>query len=154
MKHLLIPVTIATVLATVAIPASAFAFPRGGAMIGHVAIAHRVIVPAYGFYGPAFGWGVYDPLWYGPVVPYVVPPGVVTGGLRLEVTPKTAQVFVDGAYAGVVDDFNGHFQHLILAPGGHRIEISAPGLQTLTFTPYIQPDRTTDYKATMVPAAK
>jgi hypothetical protein len=122
--------------------------------INHGVVVRPVIVPSYGFYGPAYGWGLYDPLWYGPVVPYVVPAGVVTGGQRLEVTPKTAQVYVDGAFAGVIDDFNGHFQHLNLSPGGHRIDITAPGFQTLTFTPYVQADRTIDYKADMVPAVK
>ncbi len=111
------------------------------------------------FYGPRVGWGVaYSPFWYGPGYPYYagygpygVAPYAVTGGLRLEVSPKTAQVFVDGYGAGVVDDFDGHFQHLNLTPGGHRIEVSAPGFQTLTFDTLIQPDHTTDYKAQMLP---
>jgi hypothetical protein len=99
------------------------------------------------WYGPGWGWGYYG------YYPYVVPSGVVTGGLRLEIEPKTAEVFVDGAYAGVVDDFNGHFQHLDLTPGGHRIEVRQPGFQPLTFQPYIQPDHTTDYKGTLTPAS-
>jgi hypothetical protein len=93
----------------------------------------------------------YDPFWYGPVGPYVVPAGAVAGGLRMEVTPKTAQVYVDGAYAGIVDDFNGHFQHLDLTPGGHHIDVGAPGFEPLSFDTYIQPDHTTDYKTNMVP---
>jgi hypothetical protein len=115
--------------------------------VGHV--AGHVIVRPYPFY-PAFGWG-YDPFWYGwgpSAYPYA---GPVTGGLRVEVTPKTAQVFVDGYFAGVVDDFNGHFHHLDLTPGGHTIEIHAPGFQPLKFSTYIQPDHTSHYKANMVP---
>jgi hypothetical protein len=99
-------------------------------------------------YGPGWGWGYYG------YAPYVVPSGVVTGGLRLEIEPKTAGVFVDGAYAGVVDDFNGHFQHLDLIPGAHRIEVRQPGFQPLTIQPYIQPDHTTDYKATLTPESQ
>lgn len=38
-------------------------------------------------------------------------PSENSGGRRLEITPKTAQVFVDGNDPGVVHDFNGHFQH-------------------------------------------
>jgi hypothetical protein len=107
-----------------------------------------------GFYGPALGWGLaYDPYWYGGgwAYPYEVPVGVATGGLRLRVTPKSAEVYVDGYYAGVVDDFNGHFQHLNLVPGGHHIELRAPGFQLLAFNTYIQADHTTEYKAEMVP---
>ena len=101
-----------------------------------------------GYYGaPVCQWG-----YYGYAYPYIVPAGVVTGGLRLEIEPKTAQVFVDGYYAGVVDDFNGHFQHLDLTPGGHRIEVRQPGFQPLTIEPYIQPDHTTDFKAALTPA--
>ncbi|HEY7291064.1 MAG TPA: hypothetical protein VH583_14605 [Vicinamibacterales bacterium] len=154
MKHLFLPAILFTFMsASIATPAWARAVPRPDATMSHAAIAHAAVVPAYRVYGPAFGWGGAYPFWWGPVVPYVIPYGVVTGGLRLEVTPKTAQVFVDGAYAGVVDDFNGHFQHLDLAPGGHRIEISAQGFEPLTFNTYVQPDHTIDYKATMVAVA-
>jgi hypothetical protein len=64
----------------------------------------------------------------------------------------STRVFVDGTYAGVVDDFNGHFQHLDLTPGGHRIDVRQPGFQPLTFQVYIQPGHTTDYKAALEPA--
>jgi hypothetical protein len=117
-------------------------------------VPHHVIVRPYGFW-PPFG-GFYDPFWYGwgyPYYPYYGPEGV-SGGLRLEIKPKTAQVFVDGAYAGVVDHYDGHFQHLNLMPGSHQIEVRAPGFQTLSFETYIQPDHTTDYKAAMVPAGQ
>lgn len=40
--------------------------------VGHAYLPSHVIVPAYGFYGPAFAWGYYgyDPLWYGWDGPY------------------------------------------------------------------------------------
>jgi hypothetical protein len=114
----------------------------------------RVVVPNYR-YG-AFG---FDPFWYGlgwgyygDGYPYVVP-SEETGGLRLEVTPKTAAVLVDGYYAGVVDDFDGHFQHLDMSPGGHRIDIQQPGFQPLTFQAYVQPGHTSDYKGVLTPVA-
>ena len=146
MKHFIFPALLASVLVLhAASPVWARGF--GGAAIG------RAIGPSYRFYGPAFGWGfAYEPFWYGPVGPYVVPAGAVAGGLRMEVTPKTAQVYVDGAYAGIVDDFNGHFQHLDLTSGGHHIDVGAPGFQPLSFDTYIQPDHTTDFKAALTPA--
>ena len=120
--------------------------------------AHGRVRPYRYYAAPGFGFA-YDPFWYGPgwgyygyPYPYVVVPSENSGGLRLEITPKTAQVFVDGNYAGVIDDFNGHFQHLDLTPGGHRIEVRQPGFQPLTFQAYIQPGHTTDYKAALAPA--
>ncbi len=38
-----------------------------------------------------------------------------------------AQVLVDGAHAGAVDDFDGFFQRLALPPGGHEIQITLAG---------------------------
>jgi hypothetical protein len=113
-----------------------------------------------GYGGREFGaWGFYDPFWYGGLWMYPMYPnayyaggyGASAGGVRLEVKPKTAQVYVDGGYAGVVDDFDGFFQHLDLAPGGHRIEMRAPGYQTLVATVYVQPGQTLDWYGTMVP---
>ena len=34
---------------------------------------------------------------------------------------------MDGAYAGIVDDYDGVFQRLDLEPGSHEIEIRSPG---------------------------
>lgn len=65
-----------------------------------------------------------------------------TGGVRLKIKPRDAQVFVNGYFAGEVDDFDGVFQSLRLAPGGHKIEVRMPGFQPLTFDVHIQPDRT------------
>jgi hypothetical protein len=126
---------------------------RGGGW-GHPSIEGHVRSRV--FVAPFYGYGSFgfDPFWYGPGwgygYPYVVPGGE-TGGLRLEVTPKTAAVLVDGYYAGVVDDFDGHFQHLDMTPGGHSIEIQQPGFQPLTFKAYVQPDHTSDYKGALAP---
>jgi hypothetical protein len=35
--------------------------------------------------------------------------------------PEEAAVYVDGFYAGIVDDFDGVFQKLLLPPGDHTI---------------------------------
>ena len=43
--------------------------------------------------------------------------------MRFDVKPNDASVYVDGYYAGVVDDFDGAFQRLRTAPGGHEIEL-------------------------------
>ena len=49
-----------------------------------------------------------------------------TGFLRLKVRPRDAEVFVNGFYVGVVDEFDGIFQRLRLEEGTHHIEIRHP----------------------------
>jgi HSP20 family molecular chaperone IbpA len=65
-----------------------------------------------------------------------------TGELRLRIRPRDSQVFVDGFFAGNVDDFDGNFQSLRLEQGGHKIEVRMPGFETLTIDVHIQPNRT------------
>jgi len=93
---------------------------------------------AYGGYGyGGYGSGSY----YGPYGPFGRGTTFDTGGVRLKIRPRDAQVFVDGYYAGVVDDFDGTFQSLRLEQGGHKIEVRMPGYETFTFDVHIQPDR-------------
>jgi hypothetical protein len=68
------------------------------------------------------------------------------GHLRLQVEPVTAQVYVDGFYIGTVDDFNGSAQDAVLEAGPHRIEIRAPGYETLTFDVKTEANRTITYR--------
>lgn len=68
--------------------------------------------------------------------------GYDVGGIRLKIRPRDAQVFVDGYYAGLVDDFDGTFQSLRLEAGGHKIEIHMPGFQDLELDVHVQPGRT------------
>ena len=74
-----------------------------------------------------------------------------SGGLRLTMGPKDAQVFVDGYYAGVVDDFDGAFQHVNLRAGPHHVEIRGLGFDPLDFDVYIVDRHTTTYRGTLTP---
>lgn len=102
----------------------------------------RVVV-ARGFYGPLyrpffspFYSPFYDP-WFGPQwgwgYPYpwggwrVAPP---EASLRLDVRPRDAQVYVDGYFAGDVDQFDGALQRLRLPPGQHEIVIYKEGFRS------------------------
>jgi len=69
-----------------------------------------------------------------------------TGGLRLKVSPRTAEVHVDGYFAGKVDDFDGALQKLKLPPGPHRVELKADGYETLAFDVLVIEDEVTTYK--------
>jgi hypothetical protein len=53
------------------------------------------------------------------------------GGVSFEITPSTAEVFIDGEYIGTVGDFTPRSQPLGLTPGRHRIEIRAEGYQAM-----------------------
>jgi hypothetical protein len=70
----------------------------------------------------------------------------IPGTVRLDVTPKNAEVYADGYYAGIVDDFRGNAQHLILTPGPHHIELRAEAYGTLEFDVDIQPGQAVDYR--------
>lgn len=67
-------------------------------------------------------------------------------GLKLKVKPANAQVFVDGYFAGEVDEFDGAFQKLAMTAGNHRIEIRATGYEPLTFDVDVEPYKTVTYK--------
>jgi hypothetical protein len=90
--------------------------------------------PAYP-YSPGYGY-------------YSVIPGRAYGALRIVDAPRDAQVLVDGYYAGVVDDYDGVFQHLNLEVGPHHIEIEAAGYPPVAFEVRIEPGRTVTYSAT------
>jgi hypothetical protein len=64
------------------------------------------------------------------------------GGVRVLGAPRSAQVFVDGAYAGIVDDYDGTFQQLNLEAGANHIEVRAPGVPPLQYDVNVQPGQT------------
>lgn len=96
-----------------------------------------------------FGTYGYDPFGYGSRygMPAYGTPVVRTGGIRITDAPRDAGVYVDGYYAGAVDEFDGRFQRLQLEPGGYRIEIRTPGYGAETFDVNVQPGRTTTVRA-------
>ena len=62
--------------------------------------------------------------------------------VHLDVTPKDSQVYVDGYYAGIVDDFDSMFQRLRVAPGQHEITIYRDGYRAVHERVYLTRDRT------------
>lgn len=108
-----------------------------------------------GFYGSGFyGSGFYGTGFYGPAY-YQVPiygRGRYygqTGSVRLQVSPRQAEVFVDGYYAGTVNDFDGVFQRLQIEPGEHEIEIYLAGHRSYTQRFYLQPGKSFSIKHSM-----
>jgi len=136
----------------VSFPAIAAAQPHGhpGGGHGHGAV---VVAPYYPYYpfGVGFGWGYgYGPWWPSPYpyYPYGYPSDP-DGSLKLEVKPRTAEVYVDGYYAGVVDNFDGTFQRLHTSPGEHEFTLYQEGFRTVHQKLYVQPNVTTKLKYQM-----
>jgi hypothetical protein len=98
----------------------------------------------YGAYGAYGAHGAYGAPYahYAPYAQYAPGYGADFGGIRLSMRPRDAQVFVDGYYAGIVDDFDGTFQQLRLEPGAHKIEVRMPGFEDLELDVFVQPGRT------------
>ncbi|WP_291980894.1 PEGA domain-containing protein [Luteitalea sp.] len=97
---------------------------------------------------PGFGW------WGGPAL-YAPPFAAwgITSDARFLVTPRSAEVYVDGALAGIVDQYDGVFQSLTLAPGTHRISLYLEGHRRHDANVYVAPGSTLKLRHTMEPLA-
>jgi hypothetical protein len=118
---------------------------RRGHRNGH-ARSNRSVV----YLVPAYGWPYGYPAVDVPAAPN--PPsdpqqyreqGPLTGRLRLEVEPEGVELYVDGYYAGTPGDFGGELE---VEAGLHRIEMRAPGFETLELDVRIAPGRSITYR--------
>ncbi|MBM3769856.1 MAG: PEGA domain-containing protein [Acidimicrobiia bacterium] len=116
-------------------PADAGAQARRRGPTG-VVVARAYYPPPYrpfygGFYSPFYdpwfgpGWGWGSPWGWGGWA--MAPP---QASVRLDIEPRDAQVYVDGYFAGDVDQFDGTFQRLRLSPGQHEIVIYKDGYRS------------------------
>ena len=71
------------------------------------------------------------------------------GGLLLQAVTPMAQVFIDGNYVGLADEFGPGGGAINLVAGAHHIELRAPGYETLTFSVMIQPNSLVRYRGDM-----
>jgi hypothetical protein len=118
--------------------------------------------PYWGYGGgwgyPYWGWG--SPYGYGPYAygygyyPYYYRPWYDDlGAVRIEAKPREAQVYVDGYFAGLVDDFDGVYQRLRAKPGEHQIELYLDGHQPFKEKLLFRPGHTLRIKHVMQPLA-
>ena len=72
--------------------------------------------------------------------------GVPGVEVDFNVEPKESQVFVDGAYIGIADDYNGGFfgSTAVLTPGTHNVRIVAPDGRVKEAKIYVMPGRGTE----------
>ncbi len=101
--------------------------------------------PSY-YYGLSYaygGWGPYGGYYDTPARAYYsYRTGPDTASLRVFGEPSKTRVFVDGYYAGVIDDFDGMFQRLHLSPGRHEIKFKLDGYRTHRVLVYVSPGQT------------
>jgi hypothetical protein len=134
------------------LPASADAqFRRGRRVTARATIV--VGAPYYRSYAYdpwyPYGYGYPSPYYYGPRAYYYDD----SASVRIEVAPRQAEVYVDGYYAGIVDDFDGTFQRLNVEPGEHDLELFLPGHRPVQQRVYLQPRETFRVRAIMEPLA-
>ncbi len=114
--------------------------------------------------GTCWGWGRYgawyDPFGYcwggdagyygdgggGGAAPKVK---ATTGTLRLRVDPSKAKVYIDDAFAGNVDEFNGLGDHLEVEFGRHTIKFVADGYVTHSMDINVEAGRTQTVRASL-----
>lgn len=88
-----------------------------------------------------------------PRYPYAYRYDEFSAAVRVEVRPREAQVFVDGYFAGLVDDFDGIFQRLHVRPGPHEIVVHLDGYQQIREQLYLNARATVSIRDTMRPLA-
>lgn len=105
--------------------------------------------PVYGprvsvgfYYGPWYGPYFYSPWWYSSFwwyPPYAYPYyfGTFGANLKVQVQPKSAEVYVDGYLAGIVDQFDGMFQDLVVEPGTREITVYQEGYKSIVQRLYL-----------------
>lgn len=130
------------VVGLVALPATAEAQRRGPRGRGHSSV---VVSVGVGYPGPWYydqwrypygPWGPWGP--WGPYPRYYVV-DEYSASVRIDVEPSHAEVYLDGYYAGIVDNFDGIFQSLRMKPGQHEITIYLSGYRTLVERLYVEP---------------
>jgi hypothetical protein len=146
-------------------PGDAEAQRRGG-RVRAVRPATRVVVTGgyirpSRYYWPSFYYGRYYDPWYsgfGYGYGYGQWPYYGYGGrydssasIRIQASPRETEVFVDGYYAGRVDDFDGTFQRLRLEPGEHELQLYLPGHRAFSQKIYLQPTGTFRVRHDMQP---
>ena len=93
--------------------------------------------PYYGGYGYSSRYGLYSP---GIHIRYSRRD--LAGAVRLMVQPSETRVYVNGYYAGVVDDYDGLLQRLRLPTGRHEVTLKLTGHRTHRLRLYISEGHT------------
>jgi hypothetical protein len=123
----------------------------GGYFYPHPFYAPFYFSPFYfsAFYSPWYGYGPYG----GPYPPYYGHYYYDDSAARIQAKPRETQVYADGYFVGTVDDFDGIWQRLHLAPGQHELTLYLEGHRTFTQKVLFRPHTTLRIAHTMQPLA-
>ena len=158
---LLVALSVATLWPSEALAQRAVRRPSGRS----VAVVARPTYYYPRFYYPGYSWysgyywpysygGFYDPFFWGQ---YRYPPPYYgryydnSGAAQLKVAPRNAQVYVDGYFAGVVDNFDGNFQRLNVEAGEHELQFYLEGHRPFSVKVLFVRGRTVKIAHTMEP---
>ena len=102
----------------------------------------------------------YDPFWWGfadyqfpryPYPPYRYGYYDASADLRVQVTPRQAEVYIDGYLTGTVDDYDGVFQRLRVPLGEHEVTVYAQGYRSIRYRMLFRPFESYTIKEAMQP---
>jgi hypothetical protein len=98
--------------------------------------------PMTWFYAPPF---VVEP----PPPPAPEPEPVTPGRLFLDIQPGGSQIFADGYYVGLAEDFGAQRGGGLIDAGIHRIDISATGYEPVAVEVRVTPGQSITYRAAL-----
>ena len=109
----------------------------------------------YGY--PFFYPGFYYSSWYGPWGWYGYPWGPwpayayydSSSSVRIQGAPREAEVYVDGYYTGVVNEFDGALQRMRVPPGEHEVTIYLEGFKSTSQMILFRPGASYKINATL-----
>lgn len=108
-----------------------------------------LVTPGIYWPGP-YGFPTYYPtVSYGEYQQPYQPPIVARGGLALETSPDFAQVYVDGYYVGLAEEFGARGRPIDIPAGTHRIELRSPDYETLSFSVIVAPNDIVRFRGDM-----
>jgi hypothetical protein len=106
----------------------------------------------YSYYGPYGGYGYYGRYPYS----YRYDSLPDWAAIDTDIAPEEAEIYLDGRYIGIADDFDGYPDYLYLEPGKYRLEFRLEGYETRSLD--IQARRGTkfdiDEKLQRIPGAR
>jgi hypothetical protein len=142
--------------------------PRGGSLaaVGLPLPPHGLQPPAVPIVPGGHHRPVWAPYWYWPMVGFWVPPVAyepapapqpvapepvqqAPGRLFLDVYPGGAQIFADGYYVGVAEDFGLPRGGGLIDAGTHRIDVTAAGYEAVAVDLKVTAGQFLTYRATL-----
>lgn len=94
-----------------------------------------------GYYAPALGFYGFVPL-YGGYPYYTDNLGYHVGGIKFKNCPRDADVWINGGFAGIVDQYDGLFDRLAMPPGTHHVLLKSKDAER-ALNVYIPPGNVT-----------